>query len=93
MTRKSYRRKPRKIIDGDTFMLYKPVKGKKYVRLSGVNTPEKGQYGYKKAMNQLKGMIGGRTVTIKPVAVRRRLIAQVIADNMSVNQRMKQRGW
>lgn len=89
----SYRRKPAKIIDGDTFKLYKPVRGKNFVRLANVSTPEKGQFGYEKALNQLKGMIGGRRLTIKPVAVRRRVIAQVWADGKNVNARMQDRGW
>lgn len=89
----STRRKPKTIIDGDTFELHQSLKGKRYVRLAGVNTPEKGQFGYKKAKNQLKGMIGGRTVTVKPQAVRRRVIAEVYADGKSVNRRMRERGW
>lgn len=89
----STRRKPKRILDGDTFELHQTLKGKKHVRLSGIDTPEKGQFGYKKAKNQLKGMIGGKKVTIKPQAVRRRVIAEVYADNKSVNKRMKQRGW
>jgi len=93
MKKMSYRRKVKKIIDGDTFEIYRSILGKRFVRLENVNTPEKGQFGYMKAKNQLKGMIGGRTVTIKPVAVRRRLIAEVIADRKSVNKRMRKRGY
>lgn len=89
----SSRRKPQKIIDGDTFKLYQNLKGKRFVRLAGVDTPEKGQFGYQKAKNQLKGMIGGRTVTIKPQDIGRRIIAEVYADGKSVNNRMKERGW
>lgn len=89
----SYRRKPTRILDGDTFRVHKPVKRKRHVRLAGVDTPEKGQFGYGKAMRQLRGMIGGKRVTIKPVAVRRRVIAEVVADGKSVNARMQQRGW
>ncbi|WP_414837125.1 thermonuclease family protein [Candidatus Nanohalococcus occultus] len=87
------RRKPKKIVDGDTFKLHQSLKGKRYVRLSGIDTPEKGQFGYEKAKNQLKGMIGGKKVTIKPEAVKRRVIAEVYADGKSVNKRMKKRGW
>lgn len=89
----STRRKPKRIVDGDTFELHQSLKGKKYIRLSGIDTPEKGQFGYKKAKNQLKGMIGGKKVTIKPQDVGRRVIAEVYADRKSVNKRMKERGW
>jgi len=93
MAKKGYRRKVKRIWDGDTIELFRPIEGKKFVRLANVKAPEKGQFGYMKAKNQLKGMIGGRTVTIKPVAVRRRLIAEVIADRKSVNKRMRERGY
>lgn len=89
----SYRRKPAEIVDGDTFKLHKSIQGKKYVRLARIDTPEEGQFGYEKAMNQLKGMIGGKRVKIKPVTVGRRIIADVWADGKHVNQRMKDRGW
>ena len=91
MHRKTYRRKPKSIVDGDTFKLYKAIQGKNYVRLANVDTPEKGQFGYKKAKNRLAGMIGGKRVTIKPVHIGRRVIAEVVADGQSVNQRMRNR--
>ena len=89
MTRKSYRRKVKKVIDGDTFEIYRPILGKTFVRLANVDAPEKGQFAYMKAKNRLKGMIGGKVVTIKPVAVMERLIAEVVADRKSVNKRMR----
>jgi len=89
----STRRKPKRILDGDTFSLHQSLEGKEHVRLAGVETQEKGQFGYHKAKNQLKGMIGGKTVTIKPQALKRRVIAEVYADGKSVNRRMRERGW
>lgn len=90
---KTYRRKVKKTVDGDTFEISKPIMGKRFVRLSGIDTPEKGQFGYSKAKNQLRGMVGGKTVTIRPVDVGRRVIASVTANRRSVNRRMKSRGW
>ncbi|MFB6216438.1 MAG: thermonuclease family protein, partial [Candidatus Aenigmatarchaeota archaeon] len=83
----TYQRKPAKILDGDTFKLHKTIQGKKFVRLAGVSTPERGQSGFEKARNQLRGMVGGKRVTIKPVDIGRRVIAHVIADGESVNRR------
>ena len=37
------KRKVTKIIDGDTFVVDKPVRGSKYIRIADINTPEKGQ--------------------------------------------------
>lgn len=77
---KTYRRNPQKTVDGDTFKVQKPIRGEQYVRLANVNTPEKHQFGGEKATRILSGMIGGR-----------RVIAEVIADRKSVNQRMRDR--
>lgn len=59
------RRKVIKIIDGDTFKVRKRVKGSQYIRIAGINAPEKGESGYmiaKKRLARLKGKI----VTIRP---------------------------
>ena len=94
MNGKSYRRKPKKIVDGDTIELYTPINGKKFVRLSNIDTPEKGQFGYNKAKNQLKGMIGGKTITIKSEGNSyNRVVGELYHNRKSVNKRMKKRGW
>lgn len=49
-----------RVIDGDTFVL---VNGDK-VRMIGINTPEKGDYFYDEATEQLKEFIKGKTVTL-----------------------------
>lgn len=93
MANESFGRKVKSIVDGDTFTISKAIYGKNYVRLANVDTPEKGNAEYMKAKRQLQGMIGGKTVTIKPVNVKRRVIAEVYADGKSVNKRMRERGW
>lgn len=51
----------KKIIAGDTFT----TNMRKYaVRLTNVDTPEKGQIGYGKAKKALRDLIQGETVTI-----------------------------
>jgi len=62
---KSVRRKVQKIIDGDTFKVRKGVNGSQYIRVSGIDAPEKRQLGYMKAKKKL-GKIRGETVTIRP---------------------------
>ncbi|MHA1221690.1 MAG: thermonuclease family protein [Candidatus Heimdallarchaeaceae archaeon] len=62
---KPVRRKVQEIIDGDTFKVRNRVEGSQYIRIAGINAPEKGQKGYfeaKKKLSKLKG----KTVTIKP---------------------------
>lgn len=84
------RRKVKRVVDGDTFELHKPLNGSKFVRLSGVNAPEKHQFGGQKATNRLRGMVGGKTVTVKPEGRSyNRVVAEVISDRKSVNKRLK----
>ena len=60
----SYRRKIQKVIDGDTFKVSHRVLGSQYIRIAGIDCPEKGQRGYLAAKNRL-GRLKGKTVTLK----------------------------
>jgi endonuclease YncB( thermonuclease family) len=60
------KRKVQKVIDGDTFKVHKNVGGSQYVRIAGVNAPERGQRGYDSAKRRLSRMTG-KTISIKPV--------------------------
>lgn len=61
------RRKVKRIIDGDTFIVGRKIGNTNRIRLAGINAPAKHQFGGKKAMNRLRGLIGGKIVTIVPV--------------------------
>lgn len=89
------RRKVTGIFDGDTIKVARKIEGIDVIRLANVNAPEKGRPRGDRAKNELRGMVGGKTVTIKPVAVDPygRLVAEVIADRKSVNKRMRERGY
>lgn len=65
--KKSVRRKVQRVVDGDTFTVRKRVSGSQYIRVAGVNAPEKGQRGYVSAKQKLS-KLKGKTVTIKPKA-------------------------
>ena len=93
MIGKSYRRKVKRVIDGDTFEIYRSILGKRFVRLANVNTPEKGQRGYMKAKKILQDLIEGKTVTIIPVHIGRRVIAEVILNRRSINRMMNGMGY
>ena len=76
--KKSTRRKVQKIIDGDTFTVRRRVRGSQYIRIAGINAPEKGQRGYMKA-KKLLGKLKGKTVTLRPKGKSYgRTVAQVI---------------
>ncbi len=62
-----YRRKVTKVIDGDTVKVSKPVRGSSYIRLAGVNAPEKRQRGYGTAKRKLRSRVGGKKVGVRPV--------------------------
>lgn len=64
---KSIRRKVQGIVDGDTFKVRRGVRGSQYIRVAGLNAPERGQRGYMTAKRRLE-RINGRTVTIRPKA-------------------------
>jgi len=76
--RKSIRRKVQEVIDGDTFRVSHRVNGSQFIRIAGLNAPEKGQRGYasaKKRLSKLKGEV----VTLRPVGSSYgRTVAEVI---------------
>jgi len=82
----SYRRKVQKIIDGDTFKVRNNVRGSQYIRITGMNSPEKGQRGYQTAKNDLTRKIKGKTVTVKPKA---KSYGRTVADVIYKRKRLK----
>ena len=60
------KRTVKKVIDGDTFVVNRKIGNTNFVRLAGVNAPEKYQFGGREATNRLRGLIGGETVSIIP---------------------------
>ncbi|MCK5023045.1 MAG: thermonuclease family protein [Candidatus Aenigmarchaeota archaeon] len=91
----SVRRKIKRVVDGDTLELYTRIGNSRFVRLSGVNAPEKHERGGRTATNMLRGMVGGRTVTIRPEArdIYGRVVGTVISDWRNVNARMRRKLW
>lgn len=55
------------VVDGDTFKVARSLSGSRYIRLAGVNAPEKGRFGYGQAKRRLANAVGGKTVSLKPV--------------------------
>ena len=81
-----------KVVDGDTF---KDSRGSSY-RLAEVYAPEKGEYGGKKATDTLQKMVEGRAVYVKQVGTsynRKVVDARVQGEKMSVNEKMRRRGY
>lgn len=63
---RSVRRKVQKVIDGDTFKVRRRVRGTQFVRIAGLNAPERGKRGYSAAKKKLS-RLEGKVVTIRPV--------------------------
>lgn len=82
----SYRRKVQKIVDGDTFKVRNRVKGSQFIRITGINCPEKGQQGYHSAKQNLSKKIQGKTVTVKPKG---RSYGRVVADVIYNRKRLR----
>lgn len=81
-----------KVIDGDTIW----VKGIGKVRLVQVNTPERGEPGYKEAKNFVKKVCLNKTVYLdiddkKPKDKYNRTLAIVYVGNMDLNQELLNR--
>ncbi|MFC1728216.1 thermonuclease family protein [Nanoarchaeota archaeon] len=88
------RRTVKRVLDGDTFETLRKINGSNRVRLANVNAPERGSSGGRKATNVLRGMIGGKTVTVNPVGRSYgRTVAKVSSDRRSVNRRMNRKGY
>lgn len=92
-----------RVVDGDTLeMLYRPPRAvKEKIRLLYVNTPERGQPGYRQAADMLRKMTADRKVSLvfeDPHNLPKRdaygrLLAYVIADGTNVNLEMIRQGW
>ncbi|MBL7198010.1 MAG: thermonuclease family protein [Candidatus Omnitrophica bacterium] len=79
-----------RVIDGDTFR----IRGGKSIRLANVNAPELGTRGGARARNDLRTVIGGKTVSYKTVAKSYgRAVANVKISGRSVNQVMRNKGY
>jgi len=77
-------RKVKRVIDGDTFQTHTKVNGSNYIRLAGVNAPEKYQRGGSQATQRLKRQIQGKVVTLKTV---RRSYGRVV-EKVRKNRRL-----
>lgn len=71
------RRKVKRVIDGDTFEVHRKVRGTKFIRLAGVNAPEKSYRDGRQATLRLKRMIEGKIVTLVP---RARSYSRIVGD-------------
>ncbi len=84
--------KVEKVLDGDTFQ----STNEKFYRLAGVNAPEKGKRGYKKAKETLKSLIEGEELIIKEVGMSYGRIvveARKPGEKTSINTKMKRKGY
>jgi endonuclease YncB( thermonuclease family) len=79
------------VLDGDTFL----TSSGEYVRLSGVNTPERDAPGYSLAWLYLHNLIGQQTVTIFREATDKygRTVASVWRGLTNVNEYMRGLGY
>ncbi len=91
---RSHKRTVDKVIDGDTFRTTRKLNGSNYVRLAGVNTPERNQSGFSNATRELARMVSGEKVSIitrgKSYG---RNVGDVRVGRKSVNTAMRRRGY
>src|SRR6266498_188276 len=83
-----------RIIDGDTIV----AEGKnESIRLLGINTPERGEFGYQEAKDFLEQKILDQNVTLEFVGNRydkyNRLLAYIFFNNTNINIKMVENGF
>ncbi|MFA5793833.1 MAG: hypothetical protein WC980_02000 [Candidatus Brocadiia bacterium] len=84
------RRTVTRVIDGGTFLVSHKLWDTNRVRLVGVHTPKKHQLGGSQATNKLKGLIGGKQVTIIPIGIDSNLVIAAVKCNKAlINKKMK----
>ena len=70
------RRKVKRAVDGDTLEVRNKIRGTNFIRLAGVNAPERGERGYSSAKTKLN-QLSGKVVTLIPKG---RSYNRVVAD-------------
>ena len=80
------KRKVTKVIDGDTFKVSRPVEGSQFIRMTGRDTPEKGERGYASATKKLSEQILGGEVDIVP---RGKSYGRTVADVKKDGKKIK----
>ena len=79
----------KKIVDGDTFVVNRKIGNTNVVRLAGYNAPEKWQFGGQKATNELRALIGNKTVSLIPKAMSYgRIVAEVRVNRTNISKRL-----
>jgi len=86
-----------RVVDGDTVKV-RYAGEEQSVRLLRVNTPERGEPGYKEATEALRELVDGHTVRLEFEGNKKRdhygrLLAYVFVDDVNVNVEMVRSGW
>lgn len=83
----------KRVIDGDTFEL----EDGKIVRLLGIETPEKDEFYFEEAKNELKKLVGGKKVLLEKDLVSKdkygRLLRHVFVEGIFVNLYLVENGF
>ena len=85
-----------RVKDGDTFKIDQKIRKTDWVRIAGVDTPEKGQAGFRKAKEFTKRQIEDKPVTldIKGKDKYGRLMANMYnPQGKSIGKKLKRQGW
>lgn len=86
------KRTVKKVIDGDTIVVNRKIGNTNKIRLANVYAPEKGTKAGRKATNILRGLVGGKSITLTPKGRSYdRVVAEVRLGRKSVNKRMREK--
>ena len=88
----SVKRTVKRVVDGDTVEVNRRIGDTRFVRLAGVDAPEKDELGGQRAANILRGMIGGEPIRVTPVGRSYgRIVGVVRHERRNINKRMKEK--
>jgi|LGOV01.1.fsa_nt_gb endonuclease YncB( thermonuclease family) len=84
------------VVDGDTIDVLHDG-DRERIRLYGIDTPERGQFYYKQAKEEVRRLVAGKTVTVEPYYLDngnpRRTVATISIDGLNINQHLVQAGY
>ena len=94
-----YKAKVLNIVDGDTIDvtidLGLSIYSNQRIRLYGIDTPERGQSGFKEATDRLRSLIEGKEVIIRTQKVSKygQYLGEIVVGDIDVNKTMVTEGY
>ncbi len=91
-SKRNPRRTVTRVIDGDTFKVARSLRGSRFIRIAGLDAPEKGERGYKQSKRRLAKAIKDKTISLRPVGKSYgRTVAKITSRSPAIRRLKKKR--